>query len=103
MDFEEEGREETGWKLVHADVFRPPAHANLLSALVGTGSQLFCACASMLVFATFGDDSSKAPACSCGSICLLSAVAAGFVSPAHRGGLMTAMLLCFVLMGTFSG
>jgi len=80
MDFEEEGREETGWKLVHADVFRPPAHANLLSALVGTGSQLFCACVCMLVFATFG-----------------------FVSPAHRGGLMTAMLLCFVLMGTFSG
>ena len=37
---EEEAREETGWKLVHGDVFRPPAHYNLLSVIVGTGSQL---------------------------------------------------------------
>jgi transmembrane 9 superfamily protein 2/4 len=28
---EEEGREETGWKLVHGDVFRPPAFFNLLA------------------------------------------------------------------------
>lgn len=32
--------EETGWKLVHGDVFRPPAHRLLLSACVGTGAQL---------------------------------------------------------------
>jgi hypothetical protein len=32
--------EETGWKLVHGDVFRPPAHRMLLSAAVGTGIQL---------------------------------------------------------------
>jgi hypothetical protein len=25
QDFLEEGQEETGWKLVHGDVFRPPA------------------------------------------------------------------------------
>jgi len=80
IDFEEEGKEDTGWKLVHADVFRPPQRVNLLSALVGTGSQLFFAGWFMLLFACFG-----------------------FVSPAHRGGLMTAMLLCFVLMGTLSG
>jgi len=80
LDFDEDGREDTGWKLVYADVFRPPQHVNLLSALVGTGSQLFFAGWLMLLFACFG-----------------------FVSPAHRGGLMTAMLLCFVLMGTLSG
>eukprot|EP01025_Chloroclados_australasicus_P011054 TRINITY_DN14795_c0_g3_i1.p1 TRINITY_DN14795_c0_g3~~TRINITY_DN14795_c0_g3_i1.p1 ORF type:complete len:597 (-),score=48.61 TRINITY_DN14795_c0_g3_i1:439-2229(-) len=32
--------EETGWKLVHGDVFRPPSALTLLSALVGTGAQL---------------------------------------------------------------
>lgn len=32
--------EETGWKLVHGDVFRPPAHRMLLAACVGTGIQL---------------------------------------------------------------
>jgi transmembrane 9 superfamily protein 3 len=32
--------EETGWKLVHGDVFRPPQHRMLLAACVGTGGQL---------------------------------------------------------------
>ncbi|GBF93656.1 hypothetical protein Rsub_06759 [Raphidocelis subcapitata] len=32
--------EETGWKLVHGDVFRPPRHRMLLAAAVGTGMQL---------------------------------------------------------------
>lgn len=30
--------EESGWKLVHGDVFRPPRHPELLSALIGTGA-----------------------------------------------------------------
>ena len=33
-----DGGEESGWKLVHGDVFRPPRHPELLSALVGTGA-----------------------------------------------------------------
>ncbi|KAK2966679.1 hypothetical protein RJ640_002377 [Escallonia rubra] len=32
--------EESGWKLVHGDVFRPPWNLVLLSAVVGTGAQL---------------------------------------------------------------
>ena len=32
------GGEESGWKLVHGDVFRPPRHSELLSALIGTGA-----------------------------------------------------------------
>ncbi|MQM16771.1 hypothetical protein Taro_049733 [Colocasia esculenta] len=32
--------EESGWKLVHGDVFRPPSSLVLLSALVGIGAQL---------------------------------------------------------------
>lgn len=37
---ERDMNEETGWKLVHGDVFRPPAMLELLSAVVGTGVQL---------------------------------------------------------------
>ena len=33
--------EESGWKLVHGDVFRPPKAKQLLAALVGTGIQIF--------------------------------------------------------------
>lgn len=32
--------EESGWKLVHGDVFRPAQNLALLSAVVGTGAQL---------------------------------------------------------------
>lgn len=32
--------EESGWKLVHGDVFRPPRHLEVLAALIGTGVQL---------------------------------------------------------------
>jgi hypothetical protein len=37
---ERDVREESGWKLVHGDVFRSPRNLVLLSALVGTGAQL---------------------------------------------------------------
>ena len=76
----EEAQEETGWKLVHGDVFRVPAAPGLLSVLVGTGTQVFLMCFITMIFAVLG-----------------------FLSPANRGGLMTAMLLLFVLMGIFAG
>jgi hypothetical protein len=38
---QDETVEETGWKLVHGDVFRPPRHTLLLTALVGAGFQVF--------------------------------------------------------------
>ena len=34
--------EESGWKLVHGDVFRPPQRSWLLTAFVGSGVQIFC-------------------------------------------------------------
>ena len=43
MDDEDETLEETGWKLVHGDVFRPPRWPRLLASLIGAGIQLFCA------------------------------------------------------------
>ncbi|CEL94236.1 unnamed protein product [Vitrella brassicaformis CCMP3155] len=35
------GEEESGWKLLHADVFRAPQHRMWFCALVGAGAQLF--------------------------------------------------------------
>jgi len=76
----EEAQEEFGWKLVHGDVFRAPGNAMLLSVLLGSGAQIAIMCIVTLGFA-----------------CL------GFLSPATRGGLMTAMLVMFVFLGTPAG
>lgn len=76
----EDLHEETGWKLVHKDVFRPPERAWILAAFSGTGSQLLGMCLTVLIFA-----------------CL------GFLSPANRGALFTAMLVCFVFLGMYAG
>ena len=38
---QEEALEESGWKLVHGDVFRPPVYRRLLVALTGAGIQIF--------------------------------------------------------------
>ncbi|GJX29534.1 transmembrane 9 superfamily member 1, partial [Tanacetum coccineum] len=37
---ERDASEESGWKLVHGDVFRPPRNLVLLLVVVGTGAQL---------------------------------------------------------------
>jgi len=44
--------DESGWKQVHGDVFRPPPQLTLFCALVGTGAQLAAMVAIMIVFAT---------------------------------------------------
>ncbi|GLU06719.1 hypothetical protein SLE2022_237210 [Rubroshorea leprosula] len=46
--------EESGWKLVHGDVFRPPRNLALLSAVVGTGAQLAMLILLVIVFAIVG-------------------------------------------------
>jgi Endomembrane protein 70 len=45
---------ETGWKLVHADVFRPPRYLTLFSALVGAGVHLLLMTTLLLSLALFG-------------------------------------------------
>eukprot|EP01062_Namystynia_karyoxenos_P069674 TRINITY_DN65146_c0_g1_i1.p1 TRINITY_DN65146_c0_g1~~TRINITY_DN65146_c0_g1_i1.p1 ORF type:complete len:647 (+),score=236.47 TRINITY_DN65146_c0_g1_i1:120-2060(+) len=77
---EDAAQEETGWKLCHGDVFRPPARASMLAILIGTGCQLLGMALTTLIFALLG-----------------------FLSPANRGGLLTAMLLLFVLLGGYAG
>ncbi|KAK4404301.1 Transmembrane 9 superfamily member 9 [Sesamum angolense] len=80
LETQEEAQEETGWKLVHGDVFRPPTNSDLLCVYVGTGVQFFGMILVTMIFA-----------------------ALGFLSPSNRGGLMTAMLLLWVFMGLFAG
>ena len=76
-----EEREETGWKLVHGDAFRPPARMpTLFAVFAGIGTQLIGMAGVTIVFA-----------------------AVGFLSPANRGALMIALLLTFLLMGVAAG
>mmetsp|Transcript_8559 Transcript_8559/g.18799 ORF Transcript_8559/g.18799 Transcript_8559/m.18799 type:complete len:637 (+) Transcript_8559:178-2088(+) len=77
----EEAQEESGWKLVHGDVFRPPSFSPmLLSVLAGSGMQILA-----MTLATM--------------VCAL----AGLTSPDNRGGLVTTLLMLYVFMGSFAG
>ncbi|KZV30902.1 transmembrane 9 superfamily member 1 [Dorcoceras hygrometricum] len=51
---ERDANEESGWKLVHGDVFRTPLGLALLSALVGTGAQLAMLVLLVILFAIVG-------------------------------------------------
>jgi transmembrane 9 superfamily protein 2/4 len=72
--------EETGWKLIHADVFRAPFGSRFFAILVGSGLQV----GSMLVLLNF--------------VALL-----GFLSPANRGALLSTTVVLFALMGVIGG
>jgi len=76
----EEAREETGWKLVSGDVFRPPKYASLLAVYIGSGVQVLGMTCFTIVFAVLG-----------------------FLSPSNRGSLLAAVVLLFACMGTPAG
>mmetsp|Transcript_21228 Transcript_21228/g.36243 ORF Transcript_21228/g.36243 Transcript_21228/m.36243 type:complete len:650 (+) Transcript_21228:137-2086(+) len=77
----EEEAEESGWKLVHADVFRPPQNWPMAYCImVGSGAQIGV----------------------CGFVTILLA-AVGFLSPARRGSLMTSVLVFYMLCGCLAG
>lgn len=61
-------------------MFRAPPNASLLATYTGTGIQIFGMSLVTMLFALLG-----------------------FLSPANRGGLTTAMLMMFVFMGLFAG
>lgn len=77
--------DETGWKLVHGDVFRRPAHLQLLSALLGTGFQLVLAAGGVIVIALLGSlyvDRGKIT--SAAAVCYaVTSFAAGYKSGSH--------------------
>lgn len=76
----EEQAEETGWKLVHGDVFRPPSQSLMFCVALGSGMQLFGMAVVTLVFALFGT-----------------------LSPNHRGSLLQVMMLIYTIMGSLAG
>ncbi|XP_039591366.1 transmembrane 9 superfamily member 4 [Polypterus senegalus] len=76
----EDTMEESGWKNVHGDVFRPPQYPMILSSLLGSGIQLFC----MVLIVIF--------------VAML-----GMLSPSSRGALMTTSCFLFMFMGVFGG
>ncbi|XP_008808506.2 transmembrane 9 superfamily member 7-like isoform X2 [Phoenix dactylifera] len=80
LETQDEAQEETGWKLLHGDVFRPPINSGLVCVYVGTGVQFFGMTLVTMIIALLG-----------------------FLSPSNRGGLMTAMVLLWVFMGLFAG
>lgn len=73
-------QEDSGWKLVHGDVFRTPSRSLLLSVLLGNGAQLFVMTGCTIVFALFG-----------------------FLSPSNRGSLGTIMIILYTLLGFVGG
>jgi transmembrane 9 superfamily member 2/4 len=73
--------DETGWKLVHGDVFRPPQNRPMfLAVAVGTGAQIGTA-----FFAT-----------------MLTSIV-GLVNPIKKGQTLTAILVLYVMSGSVSG
>ncbi|KAL0930597.1 endosomal integral membrane protein [Colletotrichum truncatum] len=73
-------QEDSGWKLVHGDVFRNPSHPLLLSVLLGNGVQLFVMTGFTICFALLG-----------------------FLSPSNRGSLGTIILLLYTILGFVGG
>ena len=81
LDSLDDAAEETGWKLVHGDVFRPPTTSPmLLSVLVGTGCQIG------LAFA----------------LSMLAAMAR-LLNPVKKGHTLTAMIVLYVFCGSVAG
>ncbi|PRW59993.1 transmembrane 9 superfamily member 1 [Chlorella sorokiniana] len=76
---ERDMNEESGWKLVHGDVFRPPRFLEVLAALVGTGVQL-----ALLVL----------------SVILITIAGALFV---ERGTIVTVFIICYALTSFVGG
>ncbi|KAF6175526.1 hypothetical protein GIB67_038100, partial [Kingdonia uniflora] len=70
--------EESGWKLMHGDVFRPPRNLVLFSAIVGTGAQL-----TMLVLL----------------VILLAIVGMLYIG---RGAIVTTFIVCYALTSFIS-
>lgn len=77
---EDDLQEDSGWKLVHGDVFRSPRYPLMLSILLGNGAQIFVMTGVTVAFAMLG-----------------------FLSPSNRGFLTTVGLLLYTLFGFIGG
>ncbi|RCK59043.1 Transmembrane 9 superfamily member 1 [Candida viswanathii] len=73
VNLDDDISDESGWKLTHGDVFRPPKQRLLLSVLVGSGVQVFIMAFVTIAFALFG-----------------------LLSPSNRGSLSTFMFIVYI-------
>lgn len=80
VDEEELTEEESGWKMIHGDVFRGPAFISLFTAVVGSGAQIF---ATVLI--------------------LLTCVLLGVFKATKRGAVLTACIIIYALCGAIGG
>mmetsp|Transcript_47998 Transcript_47998/g.112032 ORF Transcript_47998/g.112032 Transcript_47998/m.112032 type:complete len:613 (-) Transcript_47998:77-1915(-) len=76
----EDAAEESGWKLVHGQVFRKPPYFWLLAVSVSSGVQILGMSLVTLIFAL-----------------------QGFLSPAYRGGILQSMMFLYTAMGLLAG
>ncbi|RYH32021.1 transmembrane 9 family protein [archaeon] len=80
IDEDELAEEETGWKMIHGDVFRSPELLNLFCAFNGAGAQLFCTVSFLLL-----------------------TVIVGAFKATKRGALLTAGIMIYAMCGIFGG
>jgi len=71
---------DTGWKQVARDVYRPPALPGLFCAVIGSGVQ----------FAVI-------------ILLLITCAVIGFITPEHRGALLSTLILLFVFTTVCAG
>mmetsp|Transcript_15995 Transcript_15995/g.25064 ORF Transcript_15995/g.25064 Transcript_15995/m.25064 type:complete len:455 (+) Transcript_15995:542-1906(+) len=74
------GEDESGWKLIHGDVFRFPENKMLFTAILGAGTHLFCIACILLVLALFS-----------------------IFSPTKKGAISTVVLILYALTAGSSG
>ncbi len=80
LDDETMDEEESGWKLIHGDVFRFPQYSTLFCAAVGTGNQLICT-----------------------TFCHLGLALTGFISTNRRGSIMAGVVVLYCLTSFVAG
>ncbi|AOA63054.1 Cellular adhesion and filamentous growth protein [Komagataella phaffii] len=77
VDLDEDVMDETGWKLIHGDVFRAPKKKLILCVLVGSGVQMLLMAFTTTFFALLG-----------------------LLSPSNRGSLSTVMIIFYATFGS---
>lgn len=77
---EQDPLDESGWQLIHGDVFRSPHNADRLCEVVGSGMQLFF-----------------------GGCMVLIVASAGFLAPLNTGSMITALAVVFIIAAPFAG
>ena len=80
VDEEDLNEDESGWKMIHGDVFRIPPLLNLFSALIGAGGQIFVT-----------------------AVVILVCVLLGVFRATKRGALLTAGIVIYSVCGVVGG